>query len=199
MAQRKSLLVETRLLPINKIQANTGQIPGLPKNPRLIRDERFKSLKKSIQDFPEMLDLREVVVFPFGRSFVCVGGNMRFLACKDLKHDDIPAKILPSDFPVERLREFAIKDNVGFGQDDLEALIADWGEFPLSDWGAEVPDLSDVDLDDFFKEDTKKDEEPETFAIVLNFATEQECNLVKNSLAEHGETFEAAVWKLLGL
>lgn len=187
---------ETRLLPLTSIQTNNGQIPGLPKNPRLIRDERFNKLKKSIEDFPEMLHLREIVVFPYKRKFVCVGGNMRFLACKDLGIKQIPAKIVPAGFPVERLAEFAIKDNISFGQDDLDILTEQWNEFPLQDWGAELPDLSSIDLEDFFKDDPGK-----TLAvsheIVLSYSTEEECERVRAALLKLADTFEAAVAKLL--
>src|SRR3982750_611194 len=103
-------------LPVSAVETNNGQIPGLPKNPRLIRDARFQKLKQSINDFPEMLELREIVVFPQLGKFICIGGNMRFLACKDLGHTEIAAKVLPADFPVEKLKEFAIKDNVEFGE-----------------------------------------------------------------------------------
>src|SRR5438552_5058710 len=107
---------ETRLLPLKSIQTNNGQIPGLPKNPRLIKDARFAKLKTSIEEFPEMLELREIVVFPHKGKFVCIGGNMRFLACKDLKIAEVPAKVIPEGFPIERLAEFAIKDNITFGE-----------------------------------------------------------------------------------
>lgn len=191
-------VLQTQLLPLAKIQINKGQIPGLPKNPRLIRDARFAQLKRSIEEFPEMLELREIVVFPFKGKFVCIGGNMRFLGCKDLKHELIPAKVLPATFPIERLREFAIKDNVNFGQDDMDLITKDWMEFPLSDWGAEMPDLSDIDLEDFFKEDTTE-KKPEVHTIVLSYPTEVECEKVKVKLLTHGDTLEAGVRALLRL
>jgi hypothetical protein len=132
-----------RTLSIASVVTNNGQVPGLPKNPRLIRDGRFEKLKRSIVDFPEMLELREIVVFPFGKKFVCIGGNMRYLACLDLGYKEIPAKVLPADFPVEKLAEFAIKDNVPFGEDDFDILANEWTDLPLEEWGLELPDLSE--------------------------------------------------------
>ncbi len=130
------------MLQIKQIEVNSGQIPGLPKNPRFIKDARFAKLKTSIQKFPEMLELREVVVFPYRKKFVCIGGNMRYLACKDLGMNEIPAKVLPADFPIEKLREFAIKDNAdGFGENDWDLLANEWSELPLSDWGMELPEM----------------------------------------------------------
>ncbi|CAN5507370.1 hypothetical protein BH10ACI2_BH10ACI2_04150 [soil metagenome] len=131
------------MLSIAEICTNDGQIPGLPKNPRFIRDARFAKLKKSITDFPEMLELREVVVFPFEGTYVCIGGNMRYLACVDLGYKEIPAKVLPADFPIEKLREFAIKDNVPFGEDDVDVLANEWTDFPLEDWGIELPSIDE--------------------------------------------------------
>ena len=189
-------VLQTQLLPLSKIQTNKGQIRGLPKNPRLIRDSRFIALKKSITDFPEMLGLREIVVAPLKGKFVCVGGNMRYAACKELEFAEIPAKVLPANFPIEKLREFAVKDNINFGQDDLDLLAAEWSEFPLIEWGAELPDLSNVDLDDFFKED---ESEPKAVShnVVLSYTTEAECDGVKTALLKISDTFEAAVAKLL--
>lgn len=132
-------------IKINKIQTNNGQIDGLPKNPRFIRDERFEKLKKSIADFPEMLDLREIVVFPQAGKFVCIGGNMRLRACRDLGYKEIPVKVLPEDFAVEKLAEFVIKDNVSFGSDDFDLLANEWTDFDLEDWGLNIPVFMDGD------------------------------------------------------
>jgi DNA modification methylase len=139
--------MEVRTLKINKVQTNNGQIEGLPKNPRSIRDEKYKTLKKSIEDFPEMLSLREIVVYPHNDKFVCVGGNMRFRACKDLGHKEIIAKVLPADFPADKLAEFTIKDNSSFGDNDWDLLSSDWCEFEdkFQDWGLDVPTFEMVE------------------------------------------------------
>lgn len=83
--------VETRLIPTVEIWPNTGQIPGLPKNPRLIRDERHEALVKSIQDDPEMLDLRECIVFPYAAAYVAIAGNMRLAATSEVVNMDAVA------------------------------------------------------------------------------------------------------------
>lgn len=131
------------MLEIKEICVNSGQIPGLPKNPRFIRDVRFEKLKKSIVDFPEMLSLREVIVYPFEGKYVAIAGNMRFLACQDLGHTKVPAKVLPADFPVEKLKELAIKDNIPFGEDDFDVLANEWTDLPLEEWGVELPQLEE--------------------------------------------------------
>jgi hypothetical protein len=136
-------MVEAKLLKIEQIRVNDGQIPGLPRNPRLIRDARFTKLKKSITDYPDMLQLREVIVYPFEATFVAIAGNMRFLACQDLGLSEVPTKILPADYPIERLRELAIKDNTPFGEDDIDLLANEWTDLPLEDWGMELPGIEE--------------------------------------------------------
>lgn len=126
-------------LPISSIELNKGQVAGLPKNPRFIRDERYKALVKSIKDAPEMLHLRELLVYPHGKKYVVIGGNMRLRACKELGMESVPCKILPQDTPVEKLREYTIKDNNGFGQDDWDILANEWDEGELQEWGVETP------------------------------------------------------------
>jgi len=188
--------METKNIPIGKLELNSGQIEGLPKNPRFIRDERFKALKKSIQDFPEMMEYRELIVYPVGGKYVVIGGNMRLRACKELGYNDIPAKILPEDTPVEKLREFAIKDNIAFGQLSWDDLANEWEQTELEEWGIELQFLSeDVDIDRFFKDD-ENDRTVKKGKIILEY-TEDECGRVMDELAKIAKTPEQAVWKLL--
>lgn len=132
-------------IDIRKLELNKGQIEGLPKNPRFIRDDRYQALVKSIEDAPEMLRLRELLVVEHGKKFVVIGGNMRLRACKDLGYTSVPCKVLPADTPTAKLREYAIKDNNGFGEDDWDVLANEWDAEELQDWGMELP--TDWDLD----------------------------------------------------
>ena len=117
------------------LQCNEGQIEGLPRNPRFIKDERFKKLVKSLQDDPEMLDLRELIVYPHGKHFVVIGGNMRLRAGKELGFELMPCKILPADTPIEKLKAYVIKDNNAFGNDDFDLLANEWDAEFLEDCG----------------------------------------------------------------
>ena len=132
-------------IKISKLEVNKGQVEGLPKNPRFIRDERYKALVKSIEDAPEMLKLRELLVVEHGSKFVVIGGNMRLRACKELGMETVPCKVLPADTPVAKLREYAIKDNNGFGEDDWDVLANEWDADELQDWGVELPMDWDVE------------------------------------------------------
>lgn len=131
-------MTDTRNIPISKIEANKGQIEGLPKNPR--KKTRIEALVRSISDAPEMLTLRELLVVEHGAKFVAIGGNMRLAACKKLGYREVPCKVLPADTPVEKLREYVIKDNAAFGENDWAALQSDWDASDLTAWGMELPD-----------------------------------------------------------
>ena len=141
-------LAQSVMLPLSKIESNRGQIEGLPKNPRLIRDGKFEILKKSIQDDPEMTALRELLVVEHNGKYVIIGGNMRFRAMQDLGIKEAPCKIIPADTDVEKLKAYIIKDNAGFGEWDWDDLANEWCDAPLSDWGVDVWEPSeDISLE----------------------------------------------------
>lgn len=125
------------------LQCNEGQIEGLPRNPRFIKDERFKALVKSLQDDPEMLDLRECIVYPHGKHFVVIGGNMRLRAGKELGFETMPCKILKPDTPLEKLKRYAEKDNIAFGSWDFGLLASEWDAESLEDCGFDFGNFFD--------------------------------------------------------
>lgn len=131
--------VQTVNIPLSKIEVNKGQIKGVPANPRQIKDDKYKALVKSIKDDPEMLALRELLVFEHEGAFVLIGGNMRYRALKELKYKEAPCKIIPADTSVEKLKAYLIKDNNGFGEWDWDMLANDWDSEELRDWGVDVP------------------------------------------------------------
>lgn len=137
-------LLKSQNIELSKLEVNKGQIEGLPKNPRLIKDAKFEKLKKSIEDNPEMLGMREVLVYPHGSKYVIIGGNMRFQACKELGFVTVPCKILDKDMTAEQLRAITIKDNVGFGEHDWELLANEWDSVELEEWGLEVPNFAEM-------------------------------------------------------
>lgn len=135
------------MIPIKDLSTNDGQIEGLPKNPRQIRDHRYEKLKKSIEDAPEMLQLRELLVYPHGGKFVIIGGNMRYRACKEIGYKELPCKVLDAETPVEKLRQYAIKDNENFGEYDWDVVANEWDTAELEDWGVELPTDWGAELD----------------------------------------------------
>jgi ParB-like chromosome segregation protein Spo0J len=120
------------LAPINKIKPNA-------KNPRIIKDDKFNKLIKSLQDFPDMLNKRPLVCFTDKDSnYVVLGGNMRLKALKELKYKEVPI-ILADEWTEEQKNEFLIKDNVGFGEWDWETLANEWNSEELEEWGLDLP------------------------------------------------------------
>ncbi len=131
---------------INKIKPN-------PKNPRVIRDDKFAKLVKSIQDFPEMLEKRPLVCFTdIDGKYVVLGGNMRLKAANEVGLKQLPI-LLADDWTEEQKNEFLIKDNVGFGEWDWEQIKNDWDVEKLDEWGLDVPDFAatvlEAEEDDF--------------------------------------------------
>lgn len=132
-------MTENTMLSISLLDYNRGQLPGLPKNPRFFRDSRYEALKKSIAESPEMLELRELIVFPYADGrYIAICGNLRLMVCKDLGYKELPCKILSPDTDVRKLREYATKDNVSFGENDMDVMLNEWDTSELQDWGVEL-------------------------------------------------------------
>ena len=97
----------TQNISIALLDYNKGQLKGLPKNPRFFRDYRFEAMKKSIEESPEMLELRELIVFPYDNGrYVVVCGNLRLRACKELGYAELPCKVLDAKTKPKKLREY---------------------------------------------------------------------------------------------
>jgi hypothetical protein len=114
-------------VPINTIKAN-------PNNPRIIKDDKFAKLVKSITEFPQMLNLRPIVV---NDDMVVLGGNMRLKACKEAGLKDIPI-IKASELTEQQQKEFIVKDNVGYGEWNWDDLANNWDAEELTEWGLDV-------------------------------------------------------------
>lgn len=130
------------------IEVKVADVKANPNNPRIIKDDKFKKLVKSIQDFPEMLKLRPIII---NDDMVVLGGNMRLKACKEAGLKTIPI-IKASDLTEQQQKEFIIKDNVGYGDWDWENIAQQWNNEELNEWGLDVPEFkTDIDysiLDD---------------------------------------------------
>lgn len=115
---------------ITEIQLN-------PNNPRVIKDDKFKKLVKSIQEFPQMLAIRPIVV---NDQMIVLGGNMRLKACIEAGLTEVPV-IKASSLTPEQQNEFIIKDNVGFGEWEWDVLANEWDVDKLTEWGLDIPDF----------------------------------------------------------
>ena len=129
-------------LPISKVKAN-------PNNPRIIKDDKFQKLVKSIQEFPQMLEIRPIVV---NEEMIVLGGNMRLKACQEAGLKEVHI-IKASELTKEQQKEFIIKDNVGFGEWDWNDLANNWDSDKLEEWGLDIPgfeaEVLEAEEDDF--------------------------------------------------
>lgn len=148
--------MQNSLMKISDIKAN-------PNNPRIIKDDKFKKLVESVKNFPEMLELRPIVV---NKDMIILGGNMRFKACKEAWIKEIPV-IIADNLTEEQEREFLIKDNVSGGEWDWDILANEWDKEELEEWGLDVPFVDTDSLnDDFSLPDWEKGEiETVTFTL----------------------------------
>ena len=112
---------------------NIKDIKLNPNNPRIIKDDKFKKLVESVKNFPEMLEIRPIVV---NKDMIILGGNMRYKACKEAWIKEIP--VIVADFTEEQEREFLIKDNVSGGEWDWDILANEWDKEELEEWGLDV-------------------------------------------------------------
>jgi DNA modification methylase len=141
--------MKTETIKISKIKSN-------PNNPRLIKDDKFFKLVKSIKEFPEMLKLRPIVI---NDDLIVLGGNMRLKACKDAGLKEVSI-IKASELTAEQQREFIVKDNVGFGEWDWNMIANEWDAEQLDDWGLDLPVdfnvVEEAEEDDYTEPDDLK-------------------------------------------
>ena len=130
--------MDFKKIHLTRLDFNTGQIPGLPPNPREWTDLELKRLAKSMKNTPELVEARGCIVVPYEGRYVVLGGNLRLAAAKYLKWPDIMCAILPEGTKVSKLKEIVLKDNSSFGSWDLSMLRKDWAEFDFGDWGINV-------------------------------------------------------------
>ena len=132
-------------VPIWKVKNN-------PNNPRLVKDDKFKKLVKSIQDFPEMLDKRPIIV---NEDMIVLGGNMRLKACNEAGLKEIP--IIVANWTEEQQRAFIIKDNLGYGEWDWDIIANEWDADELNEWGLDVWKVEEEpSLDELIGEEKNK-------------------------------------------
>jgi len=132
------------------IYKSITEIKANPKNPRIIKDDKFAKLVKSIKEFPQMLEKRPLVCFTdTDKKFVVLGGNMRLKAAKEVGLKELPI-LLADDWTEEQKAQFLIKDNVGFGEWDWDDLANNWDAQELTDWGLDIPnfELGKIEAED---------------------------------------------------
>jgi ParB-like chromosome segregation protein Spo0J len=167
------------------IKVKVDKVKSNPKNPRLIKDEKFKKLVKSIKDFPEMESVRPIVV---NKEMIILGGNMRYKAMIECGYKEVNVEVV--DWSEQKQNEFIIKDNVGFGEWEWEMVANEWDVEELDNWGLDLPlfdkhleeaelkDLSDKIKSEFKIEIICKDEEEQEKTYNKLIEENYECRLL---------------------
>lgn len=150
-------IVQSEIVKLADIHPNKGQIQGVPKNPRFIRDGKYALLKRSIEEDPEMMGLREILLYRNNGELVIIGGNMRFRALKELGYTEVAVKIIKDGTPPEKLRRIVLKDNSGFGEWDFEGLANEWDAADIVASAIDIPQMDDVKMEE---EDAEEDNYP---------------------------------------
>ena len=170
---------------INNIKLN-------PNNPRLIKDDKFKKLVQSIKDFPEMLNIRPIVV---NTDMVILGGNMRYKACKEAGLKEVP--VIITDLSEEKQREFLIKDNTSGGEWDWEVLANEWDAEQLDDWGLDLVGF-DANAEDFGEDFSLAEGDKAPFQQMTFTLADEQAEQIKNAIADIKATEEYKYCETMG-
>lgn len=147
---------------MNIQKVKLSEIKSNPNNPRIIKDDKFKKLVKSIQEFPKMLEIRPIVV---NQDMIVLGGNMRLKASKEAGLKEVFI-VKADDLTEDEQKQFIIKDNVGFGEWDWEMLANEWEADLLEDWGIDVPKFEEEpEMQDLIGDEKNK---PATMKITFD-------------------------------
>jgi hypothetical protein len=169
----------TTLLPLKKLKAN-------PSNPRTIRKEKLEKLVNSLRQFPQMLDLRPLVVESLDNPVV-LGGNMRLKALQALGFEHVPV-LTAEELTAEQRAEFVIKDNIGYGDWDWDTLANEWDAVELQEWGLDLPDLKPLDPDQLGDNFELDSEDREPFTNLTFHLADEQAQLLQNTLADLKKT-----------
>lgn len=187
-------------IDITRLEYNDGQLEGISKNPRYLKESEHEKLKKSLTDSPEFLEYKPLMVYAMDNgNYVTICGNMRLRVANELRldghseFDTIPCVILKAETPIEKIKEYAIKDNVQSGNWDWDELAnGEWETDALQDWGVDCSflntDENDTDIDKLFED--AQNTESKTKDIKLSVHIPQE---LEDKVDEIKEIIKSAV------
>lgn len=174
-------------------KVSISQVKTNPNNPRLIKDDKFKKLVSSIKEFPEMLEIRPIVV---DNDNIVLGGNMRLRACKEAGLKEV--HIIKADQLTEKQqREFIIKDNVGFGEWDWDDLANEWDVEQLKTYGLDMPVFIE-DSDEFGTDFNLPDGDKEPFRQMTFTLADEQAEQIRNAIEDIKRTEEYKYCETMG-
>ena len=170
------------MLPLKQLVNNEGQIADVPANPRLIKDDKYKALVKSLQE-DDLTGVEPLKVYPMGEQYVVLGGNMRFRALQELKAQDVACIIVPKGTPAKVLRKIVAIDNSQFGEYDWDLLANEWG-VDAGNWGDDINSLLDNADFESLKERAREAAGKEQFTFIFDST---DALIVSAYIKEHGK------------
>ena len=191
------------MIDITKLEYNEGQIEGLSKNPRWLHDDEGEKLKKSLIDSPEFLEYKPLMVYAMDNgNYVTICGNMRLRVANELRldghseFDTMPCVILKADTPIEKIKEYAIKDNVQAGNWDWDELAnGEWETDDLQDWGVDCSflntDEDDTNIDELFEDAQNTESKAKDIKLSVHIPQELEDKvdeikeIIKSAVSEY--------------
>ena len=178
--------MKTEMVKISEVKNN-------PNNPRVIKDDKFEKLVRSIKQFPKMLEIRPIVV---NDDMIVLGGNMRLKACKEAGLKEVPI-IKADDLTEDEQRQFIIKDNVSGGEWDWEILQNDWNLEELDEWGLDVIGF-DLDAEELGTDFSLPDGDKAPFQQMTFTLADEQAEQIKNAIADIKETEEYKYCETMG-
>ena len=175
------------------VKVKISDIKANPNNPRLIKDDKFAKLVQSVTEFPEMLEIRPIVV---NSDMIVLGGNMRLKACKEAKIKELTV-IIADNLNEEQQREFLIKDNVSGGEWDWNILANEWDAVKLTEWGLDIGGF-DVNADGFGEDFSLKDGDKAPFQQMTFTLADEQAEQIKNAIADIKKTDEYKYAETMG-
>ena len=192
-----------QMIDITKLEYNDGQIEGLSKNPRYLKESEHDKLKKSLTDSPEFLEYKPLMVYAMDNgNYVTICGNMRLRVANELRldghseFDTIPCVVLKADTPIEKIKEYAIKDNVQAGNWDWDELAnGEWETDDLQNWGVDCSflntDEDDTDIDELFEDAQNTESKAKDIKLSVHIPQELEDKvdeikeIIKSAVSEY--------------
>jgi len=174
------------------IKVKIDKVKSNPKNPRLIKDDKFKKLVKSIKDFPEMESVRPIVV---NKDMIILGGNMRYKAMIECGYKEVNVEVV--DWSEQKQNEFIIKDNVGFGEWEWEMVANEWDVEELDNWGLDLP-IFTKDSNEFGTDFNLPDGDKSPFQQMTFTLADEQAIQIKNAIEEIKRTEEYKYAETMG-
>jgi hypothetical protein len=169
-----------------------SEVKSNPNNPRIIKDDKFSKLVKSIQEFPKMLEIRPIVV---NADMIILGGNMRLKACKEAGLKEVPI-IFADDLTEDEQKQFIIKDNVGFGEWDWDMIANEWDAIELQEWGFDIPGFDNVE--DLGEDFTLPEGDKAPFQQMTFTLADEQAEQIQNAIADIKQTQEYKYAETMG-